>query len=146
MTYPPVGFHFAVTFELFPQLPEDIRFQEVSGLNVTINSESYTEGGENRFVHQLPTQTTYHPLVLKRGILIHSQLINWFSDAIENFNFVPTNVTVMLLNEKKIPIQSWYVVNAYPTQWEIGSFNAQKNELAFETLSLKYDYFKNIYI
>ncbi len=33
LSYPQTGFHFSVVFELFPQLPNDISFQEVSGLN-----------------------------------------------------------------------------------------------------------------
>ncbi len=36
LAYPQVGFHFLVLFELFPQLPYDLRFQEVSGLTVNM--------------------------------------------------------------------------------------------------------------
>ena len=45
-SYPSTGFHFLVVFELFPQTPVDVRFQEVSGLSVTMNTETITEGGE----------------------------------------------------------------------------------------------------
>src|SRR5690606_41130753 len=67
LNYPQVGFHFLVVFELFPQLPNDFRFQEVSGLTVSMEMETIKEGGENRFVHQLPVRSTYNALVLKRG-------------------------------------------------------------------------------
>ena len=43
--YPLTGFHFLVTFELFPQVPNDLRFQEVTGLTVDVNLETYNEGG-----------------------------------------------------------------------------------------------------
>jgi hypothetical protein len=55
LSYPQVGFHFLVAFELFPQLPNDLRFQEVSGLTVTMESEPFQEE-ENRFVHVTYTQ------------------------------------------------------------------------------------------
>lgn len=38
--YPPHGFHFRVTFQLFPQSPHDMGFQEVSGLSWTIETEN----------------------------------------------------------------------------------------------------------
>jgi hypothetical protein len=52
-----VGFHFIVAFELFPQLLHDFCFQEVSGLTVNVEMESFKEGGQNRFEHQLPVRT-----------------------------------------------------------------------------------------
>ena len=66
--YPLVGFHFIVAFELFPQMPHDFRFQEVSGLSVDVEMESFKEGGQNRFEHQLPVRTKYSDITLKRGM------------------------------------------------------------------------------
>ncbi len=65
--YPFPGFHFIVQFELSPQLPVDVGFQEVSGLSVSVDLETYKEGGENRFIHRLPGRTQFSDLVLKRG-------------------------------------------------------------------------------
>ena len=56
---PPSGFHFAVIFELFPQAPSDFRFQEVTGLNITVETEEFKEGGQNRFTHKVPKRTSY---------------------------------------------------------------------------------------
>ena len=44
--YPPVGFHFSVVIEMFPQTPQDFRFQSVSGLSVDIPLEPIADGGE----------------------------------------------------------------------------------------------------
>jgi phage tail-like protein len=57
---PPVGFHFLVVFELFPQTPNDFRFQEVSGLEVDMEMEQVKEGGQNRFTHNLPVRNRYY--------------------------------------------------------------------------------------
>ena len=142
--YPAVGFHFAVTFELFPQSPVDMMFQEVNGLSVTVGTETIAEGGENRFVHKLPTRTEYTEIELKRGMFIGSGLVNWCIQAIENFEFKPTNLTITLLNELHVPVAGWYVVNAYPIQWNITSLDANKNEVVIESIKLSYNFFKTL--
>lgn len=146
LQYPAVGFHFMAVFEIFPQTPNDIMFQEVSGLTVTINTESFQEGGENRFVHQLPKGLKFNDLTFKRGKIIGSGIVDWCKDAIDNFEFKPTNVTISLLNDKHIPVSAWYVVNAYPVEWSVSSFNANENSLVMETIKLKYNYFTALII
>lgn len=143
-SYPSTGFHFLVVFELFPQTPVDVRFQEVSGLSVTMNTETVTEGGENRFVHKLPTRTQYSDLTLKRGLFAVSGLTEWCRETLENYQIKPVNLLVSLLNESHIPLQSWYVVHAIPTKWEISSFNAEQSQVVVESLTLSYHYFKMI--
>lgn len=145
--YPPVGFHFKVQFEGIPlkagetKNDNDIRFQEVSGLNASIETETYQEGGENRFSHRLPKPATYQNLVLKRGMLMGSNLINWFNDAITGFKFKPARVIVTLLNEKHQPLETWSFENAYPVKWNIDAFNAQDSKIVAETIELSYQYF-----
>ena len=141
---PPVGFHFLVVFELFPQTPQDFRFQEVSGLDVEIEMEPVKEGGQNRFTHQLPVRNRYTDITLKRGLFIGSGITLWCKNAIEDFLFVPTNVLISLLSPEHIPLQSWYVVNAIPKKIQVSNFNAQENSVVVESLVLSYNYFTTI--
>lgn len=141
-TYPLTGYHFTVAFELFPQLPQDFRFQEVSGLSVNMEMESYREGGQNRFEHQLPVKTSYTDLTLKRGMFeLPSGIMAWCINAVQHFEFQPTNLLVALLNDQHVPVQSWYVVNAIPKSVEFSSLNAGQSQVAIETLVLSYNYF-----
>jgi phage tail-like protein len=142
LSYPQVGFHFLVTFELFPQLPYDLRFQEVSGLTATMEMEPIKEGGENRFIHQLPVRTSYNELVLKRGKFMGSGILHWCKNAIENFEFKPTNIMISLLNDDHLPLYNWYVINAIPKRLEVSGFNAERSEIVIETMALSYQYFK----
>ncbi|WP_207632943.1 phage tail protein [Foetidibacter luteolus] len=139
--YPPVGFHFSVVFELFPQTPNDFRFQEVSGLDVEVEMEPVKEGGQNRFTHQLPVRTRYTDITLKRGMFMGSGITLWCKNAIENFVFVPTNILISLLNADHLPLQSWYVINAIPKKWSVSNFNAEQNSVVIESLVLSYNYF-----
>lgn len=139
---PQPGFHFSVVFELFPQFPNDIQFQEVSGLSVSTEFESWPEGGENRFSHQLPKKLQYGDLVLKRGKFLGSGVLHWARQATEGFEYKPTNLMISLLNDKHLPLYNWYVVNAIPKSLQISGFNAMNNEIVVETLTLNYQYFK----
>ena len=136
--YPPLGFHFKVEFA---NLSGEYQFQSVSGLNVELETEQIAEGGENRFKHKLPVSTRYPNLVLKRGIKTDSALTKWCRDALENFDIKPTNITISLLNENHEPLMTWNVVHAYPLKWSVSEFNAEKSQLAIESIELAYNYF-----
>ncbi|MBD8489277.1 phage tail protein [Echinicola sp. CAU 1574] len=139
--YPPVGFHFLVEFTDIDTGDNDQRFQSVGGLSVDIETESIIEGGENRFKHKFPVRTKYPNLVLKRGMLLDSKVIKWCKDAIENFIFQPSDITVKLLNEEHQPLHTWKIVHAYPVKWSVEDFNAEESKLVVETIELSYNYY-----
>ncbi len=139
--YPPLGFHFKVEFSDFLG---EYQFQSVDGLNVDVDTENFAEGGENRFEHKLPVRTKYPNLVLKRGLVVDSDLVKWCRDAVENFSFKPTNLIVKLLNEKHEPLLSWNVVHAWPVKLNMTGFNAEENKIAIETIELSYNYFNRM--
>ncbi len=136
--YPPLGFHFKVEFA---NMSGEYQFQSVSGLNVELETEQIAEGGENRFKHKLPVSTRYPNLVLKRGIRVDSALTKWCREALEDFDIKPTNITISLLNENHEPLMTWNVVHAYPLKWSVSEFNAEKSQLAIESIELAYNYF-----
>lgn len=143
--YPPVGFYFKVEVEGMPD--SDSEFQELSGLSMSLEMQSVKEAGENRFTHQLPLAARAEPLILKRGLLISSPLIEWCRKAIEEFSFSPRNLLVTLLDAeggghgRPKPLMAWYLVHAYPTKWEITGLNAMNSEVAVETIQITYNYF-----
>ncbi|WP_312078167.1 phage tail protein [Chryseobacterium sp.] len=140
-----LGFHFSVVFELIPQFSVDTKFQSVSGLKATMETESYTEGGQNRYRHSLPVRSEYQDLVLKRGLGTDlSGISMWCSQAIEDFVFSPANIVVSLLNENGNPVKAWYVSHAIPLSYEVGEFNAEESKIVIETMTLKYNFFKEI--
>lgn len=138
--YPPWGFYYKVEFDISKN-KNDVRFQTVSGLTVEYDMEEYKEGGENRFTHKLPVRTKYADMVLKRGMLTDSTVIEWFLDAFRNREFVPANVNVILMNEKSEPLRTWKVAHAIPKKWTVSDLNANENALVIETMELSYRYF-----
>ncbi|MFV1980223.1 MAG: phage tail protein [Rhodothermia bacterium] len=139
--YPPVGFHFRVEFDLEGIGDNDFRFREVSGLSMEMEEETYTEGGENRFIHKFPVRARYQDLVLKRGLLTDSVVLAWCKNAIQNFEIEPATVWVTLLNEEHEPLQSYTFVSAWPKKWSISDLNAESSEVVIESLELAFQYY-----
>ena len=86
---------------------------------------------------------TSDPLVLKRGIAdMKSPLVKWCNSVFEG-NFTqpikPMPVQVHLIGEHQTAIRIWSFSNAYPVSWEVDGFNSTKNEVAIETITLRYD-------
>lgn len=138
--YPVWGFYYRVEFSISKDA-NDVRFQTVSGLSVEYEYENFKEGGENRFEHKLPVRTKYADLVLKRGMLTDSRVIEWFLAAFRDREFRPADVSVTLMNEKGEPLRTWNVVHAVPKKWLVSDFNANESSLAIETMELSYRYF-----
>ena len=141
--YPPWGFYYKVEFLLggSPAPTNDARFQTVSGLSVEYDYESFKEGGENRFEHKLPIRTKYADMVLKRGMLMGSAILDWFNAAFQDRQFSPSDVNVILMNEKGDPLRTWNVAHAVPKKWLVSDLNANENSLVIETMELTYRYF-----
>lgn len=144
--YQTVGFHFQVTFYGLPNGRQvDVRFQSVSGLDISIETESLREGGENRFEHSLPTRRRYTPLILKRGVLKpeDSGLSSWCMEAFQDQRIRPlSQVQVELLNEAHEIMMYWKLAWVWPKSWKMGELNAERGEVLIETLELNYNRFE----
>lgn len=140
---PPVAFAFRVVFAE-NGMKDETSFQEVSGIGGEMQVEEVAEGGETRFVHRLPTGIKNKPLVLKRGLgPANSGLVKWCRATIEGGlgrQILTVPVTVYLLDPEQNPLRAWLFADAWPTQWEAGGFDAMRNEVAIETITLAYTY------
>lgn len=140
---PLTGFHFRVDFEGITTDAVDARFQSVAGLEVSLDTESLREGGVNGYEHVLPNKASYSDLVLKRGLVRSSALIEWVRDNIERLDIRPVDIVISLLDEMHEPVMSWNVSRAWPKKWSVSEFNAEKgDEFAIESLELTYRRFE----
>ncbi len=138
--YPPLGFYYKVEFGISSN-SNDVRFQSVSGLSVEYEYEYFKEGGENRFEHKLPVRTRYADLVLKRGMVVDSEIINWFNNAFRDRQFEATDINVILMNEKGEPLRSWKIAQAIPKKWVVSDLSSTDSALVIETMEMTYRYF-----
>lgn len=154
LSYDPApAFYFTVSVAgkgstLHQQSQVDGSFQEVSGLEAKIEIERVPEGGENRFVHQLPGSTYYSNLLLRRGYVTKgSFLAEWAAQTVGS-SFVEPVMTqtliVMLLGPNHTPRASWNIWRAWPVRWAVGPFDSTKNDVLTEVLEFSYSHSQRV--
>jgi phage tail-like protein len=120
----------------------DQSFQEVGGIESELQVEEVVEGGENRFVHRLPTAVKHPALILKRGTAsVNSPLVGWCRSVLESglaAPITPKQIRLYLLDPDGKPLRGWSFVDAYPVKWEIASLDGTNGQVAIETIELSY--------
>ncbi|MBS1189263.1 MAG: phage tail protein [Rhodocyclaceae bacterium] len=140
----PTAFYFLVRIGN-SGIGKDASFLDVSGLGAEMETETYVEGGENRFVHRLPKGVKHQNLVLSRGLAsTSSALVKWCRETLQGglaTAIVTKDLDVWLLDAGGRPLRTWAFTGAYPVKWQAESFNAMKNELAIEKIEFAFQSF-----
>src|SRR5262249_16288979 len=96
----------------------------------------------NRFVYALPKGVRHQKLTLKRGVAAYdSPLVQWCRDTLENGLGAAITLhplIVYLQDETGSPLRGWSFEDAWPAQWSIDQFSANRNEVAIEKIELNY--------
>jgi len=142
--YPMVGFFFTLSFSKISS-KIDSKFKEVSGIEMSLEFNSVTEGGDNGTQFNLPQKTTFSDLVLSRGLLAaQSDLTQWcYSWFLNDYSqkLQMKDVYLKLLNETGTPIMVWQFQQAYPSKMKISGFNSMASgdaAILIETITLKF--------
>ncbi len=139
--FPPSAFYFTVKVDGLSS-ESDSAFLEVSGLEVSIETEEIQEGGVLH-PYRVPKKVKYsNTVVLKRGLVVNTNLINWCKEAMQDSFVIKTrDVSISLDSEEGEPLMTWNLKKAYPVKWSVAPFNAQQNAIVIETLELVYQSF-----
>lgn len=140
MAEPLLGLRFGVLFMAGGLVANalDLRFRKVSGLAMTVDTETVVEGGQNGYTQQLPRSVGHGNLVLERGMVIGSPLNAEFNASLSTFKFVTSNVLVSLLGEGGQPLAAWLFLKAWPVKWATSDLDAEQPSLLIDTLELAY--------
>ena len=118
------------------------RFMEITGLEVTVQTEELEEGGQNGFVHRLPSRMTWPNIVLKRGITQNNSLIEWLNKSSgeqfgANHNVLArTTASITLLGAGGKRLRTWVFDEAFPVKWTGPNFDESSSEFAVEQLEI----------
>ena len=115
-------------------------FTEVSGLSTEVQVIEYREGSDiENSSRNIPGLKKHGNITLKRGIVAgDNEFYKWF-ETIKMSTVEKRDITVSLLNEDHEPIMTWKVSKAFPIRIEGPLLNAQKGEVAIETLELAHE-------
>src|ERR1044071_480461 len=96
-------------------------FASVTGFSSQADVLEYPEGGQNTFVHRLPTRVKQGNITLKRGVIPDSVLYQWFQKS--TVQVEPVTLVITLLDTEGATVRTWNVINAYPVKWTGGDLN-----------------------
>lgn len=147
ISYPLPAFYFTVSMagdgiNARPPASPDASFSEISGLEASISTVDVREGGQNGFVHRLPTGTTQKNIVMKRGVVSqYSAMADWAATTIGSTLAKPITtktLVVMLLAPDRTPKFAWNIRRAWPVRWDWGTLNSTRNDVMVEALEFSH--------
>src|SRR4051812_26217050 len=117
-------------------------FMEVHGLELRVEGDTYEEGGQNGFVHQLPGRMTWPHIVLKRGVVSTDALFDWVrkssGDEFATAGNTLTRCTgaVVLMSSSNQRLRSYELQGAFPVRWTGPRLNVDAIEPLVEELEV----------
>jgi phage tail-like protein len=116
-----------------------VSFNKCTGLAGEVGVEEYPEGGENRFVHRLPTRGSFPNLVLSQGAGPVQELWHWFAEFHENGLVAPRDGTVLLMGTVEgelLPVRVWSFTRGWPVKLTGPDLDAQASAVAIESIEI----------
>lgn len=118
------------------------RFTEISGLQVTVETEDIQEGGQNGFVHKLPGRMSWPNIVLKRGVTQNDSLITWLTKssgeqfAANKNKLARSTAAITLVGPAGKRLRAWEFEGAFPVKWSGPNFSVNSTEIPMEELEI----------
>lgn len=127
--------------------PLDFRFNKVSGLSSTIETDVIDEGGFNNEVLQIPSRISHENLVLERGFVDSGSSLTSkeFTVAMNQFISIPGEIMVVLNDPDSNPIEAWLYRNAFPVKWENSGLDSDEDDIFMESMEFAYSHRHQLY-
>jgi phage tail-like protein len=115
-------------------------FNECDGLGIQVETETYSEGGNNGYDHQLPTRLKYPNLRLTRPLTPDSaKVITWINSILTGIQRPTIEVAALRANGSLVV--RWSLYDALPVNWTGPTFDPNRSEVATEVLEIAYQGF-----
>ena len=117
-------------------------FSEATNLESTTEVIEYREGTDPTTMRKTAGLTKYGNFTLKWGIADSMELYNWYKDIVDGkINTSRKTIHIRLLKEQGLDdfAASWTFINAWPTKYDPGDFNAKNNEIFIEVLEIAHE-------
>ena len=115
---------------------------------MTVETEDVTEGGQNGFVHKLPSRMTWPNIVLRRGVTQNDALLTWLNKSSgQQFSaggnaLQRSTAAITLLGSGGKRLRSWEFDGAFAVRWSGPNFDAASSDMAVEELEITHHGFK----
>lgn len=110
-------------------------FTGCEGLGCEVQIEQREEGGNNAFVHQLPSRLKYTNIKLTRPVNKDTrEVAKWFASMINGVT--RTTACIVALTGDGTAVMDWELQGVVPVRWQGPSLNVDSPKVAIETLEL----------
>lgn len=110
-------------------------FVSCEGLGMEVVLEQREEGGNNRFVWQLPTRVKYSNVKLTRPVCAETaEVMAWLASMTSKV--VPCTAKISARTADGKEIIAWSLLGVIPVRWNGPSLNAESPKVAIETIEL----------
>jgi phage tail-like protein len=119
---------------------KEMKFQEVSGLDVEAQPIEYRHGDSKEFsTIKMPGIKKSSNVTMKKGIFkSDNKFWDWFNQIKMNtIKRIP--VTISLLDEEGKPTMVWTLANAWPTKITGTDMKSDGNEVAVESIEIAHE-------
>ena len=145
---PALGFNFTISLvetasagaliQATVGLPPQGGFSECSGLEVSIQPESYAEGGNNGTLLKFTGRASWSNIRLKRGIVTSPDLWRWHLDFVEGSGKRRDGV-ITLQDELGKSVRTWRFRRGLPVRWAGPTLNALQAQVAVEEIEIAHE-------
>jgi phage tail-like protein len=115
-------------------------FTSLDGLTAEYEVRTYSEGGENGFVHQLPGRLKYGNIKVTRPVDLQSKALGtWFRLLAKGVNARRHIATVVAFNDNSDPVAEWTFLDVWPVRYAGPSFSTDSAKVAVETFEFAHN-------
>jgi phage tail-like protein len=124
-------------------------FKEVSGLQLTVETHEYVEGGQNQFVHRLPGVMRWPNLVFRRGLVSSDALFQWVGKtsgdgfAANQNTLTRATGAVTVIGDSGQRLRAWQLEGVFAVAWSGPTLAADRYDPLVETLEVAHNGFRS---
>jgi phage tail-like protein len=109
-------------------------FQQVSGLEITVETTEYNEGGRSSPL-KIPGLVKYSDITLRYGVVRDPELYGWIKAVVDG-DVQRRDGSIVQLDAAQAEVYRWNFFEAWPTKLTAGEFNAQTSSVLVDVLVL----------
>lgn len=113
-------------------------FTEVSGLEMTLETEDYPEGGYNGTMLRFPKRSRWGDITLKKGLTRRTELFDWYYAFTQGVTKRKDGL-IILMNERHQPHTVWKFRRGLPLKYVAPQLNAQQSAVAIESITIAHE-------
>jgi phage tail-like protein len=114
------------------------KFQQVSGLEITVETTEYNEGGRPSPL-KIPGLVKYSDITLRYGVIRDAELYDWIKDVVDGRVRRRDGSVVQYDATGVTEVYRWNFFDAWPTKLTAGEFNAQTSTVMVDVLVLAHE-------